>query len=158
MQRPFWYIPAHKDARYLGTEVGTRFASFDYLKQIAQAVDGLGYQGALVPTGTNCEDSWVIASGLAAVTTRMKFIVAVRPGLVGPSAAARMAASLDRMSDGRLIINVVGGGDPIELAGDGVFLEHSERYALMGEFLSVWKPLVAGEVCNFDGKYFKLEN
>ncbi|MEM1362326.1 MAG: FMNH2-dependent alkanesulfonate monooxygenase [Pseudomonadota bacterium] len=157
MQRPFWYIPAHKDVRYLSSEIGARPATFEYLKQVAQAVDQLDYQGALVPTGTNCEDSWVIASSLAALTQQMKFIVAVRPGLMSPSAAARMSASFDRMTGGRLIVNVVGGGDPVELAGDGVFLSHSERYELMSDFLTVWKALVKGEECTFEGKFFKID-
>jgi alkanesulfonate monooxygenase len=156
MQRPFWYLPAHKDSRHLGTDIGTRVATFDYLRQVAQAVDALGYAGVLVPTGTNCEDAWVIASLLAAQTAKMKFIVAVRPGLMAPSAAARMAATFDRMSGGRLIVNVVGGGDPGELAGDGIFLDHDARYALMDEFLCIWRRLVGGEEFSFDGKYLKI--
>ena len=124
MRRPFWYIPSHKDSRHLGSEVGSRVATFEYLRQVGQAVKSLGYEGVLVPTDTNCEDAWVIASLLAGLTARLKFIVAVRPGLMAPSTAARMAATFDRMSAGRLIVNVVGGGDPVELAGDGVFLEH----------------------------------
>lgn len=156
MHRPYWYIPAHKDTRYLGVDTGTRIATFDYLKQIAQAVDQLNYNGVLVPTGTNCEDSWVIASALMGFTRQLKFIVAVRPGLVGPSAAARMAATFDRMSNGRLIVNVVGGGDPVELAGDGVYLDHGQRYALMDEFLRIWRVLVAGEECTFEGEYLSV--
>lgn len=158
MRRPFWYIPSHKDSRHLGSEVGSRVATFEYLRQVGQAVELLGYEGVLVPTGTNCEDAWVIASLLAGLTARLKFIVAVRPGLMAPSTAARMAATFDRMSAGRLIVNVVGGGDPVELAGDGVFLEHDSRYALMDEFLRIWRPLVAGEEFSFDGKYLKIAN
>ena len=109
MHRPYWYIPAHKDTRHLASDVSTRTATFDYLRQIAQAVDQLNYRGVLVPTGSNAEESWVIASMLLGFTKQLKFIVAVRPGLVGPSAAARMAATFDRMSNGRLIVNVVGG-------------------------------------------------
>ncbi|WP_163893446.1 LLM class flavin-dependent oxidoreductase, partial [Proteus mirabilis] len=67
------------------------------------------------------------------------------PGLMEPSAAARMAATLDRISDGRLLINVVTGGDPVELRGDGVFLAHDERYAVTDEFLHIWRGLMAGE-------------
>lgn len=156
MQRPFWYIPAHKDTRHLGADVGTRIATFNYLKQIAQAVDQLNYGGVLVPTGTNCEDSWVIASTLMGFTSQLKFIIAVRPGLMGPSAAARMAATFDRMSGGRLIVNVVGGGDPTELAGDGVYLDHSHRYELMDEFIHIWRALVAGEECTFSGKHLSI--
>ena len=92
-----------------------------YLSQIARAADELGYFGVLLPTGRSCEDSWVVASALVPLTQRLRFLVAVRPGLQTPTVAARMAATLDRLSDGRLLINVVTGGDPVELHGDGVF-------------------------------------
>jgi alkanesulfonate monooxygenase len=158
VHRPYWYIPAHKDARYLGADVGTRTATFDYLRQVAQAVDQLNYRGVLVPTGTNAEESWVIASMLLGFTEQLKFIVAVRPGLVGPSAAARMAATFDRMSRGRLIVNVVGGGDPIELAGDGIYLSHDDRYNLMDEFLQIWRALIAGQEFSFEGHHVRISN
>lgn len=74
----FWYIPTHGDGRYLATDKGSRRATPFYLRQIAEAVDGLGFGGALLPTGRSCEDAWVVASSLAAVTRRMKFLVAVR--------------------------------------------------------------------------------
>src|SRR6202000_2728194 len=73
----------------------------------------------------------------------MKFLVAVRPGLISPTLAARMAATFDRFSNGRLMINVVTGGDPVELAGDGVFQEHDERYEVTDEFLEIWRQLLA---------------
>ncbi len=46
-----WFIPTHGDGRYLGTSIGGRSTDYSYLKQIAQAVDHLGYSGALLPTG-----------------------------------------------------------------------------------------------------------
>ena len=55
----FWYIPTHGDGRYLATDKGSRRATPFYLKQIAEAVDGLGFGGALLPTGRSCEDAWV---------------------------------------------------------------------------------------------------
>lgn len=154
----FWYIPSHKDSRYLGTEIGTRVATYKYLRQVAEAADALGYTGVLVPTGRNCEDPWIIASTLIPVTEQLKFIVAVRPGLMSPAVAARMAASFDRMSEGRLIVNVVAGGDPIELAGEGVFLEHDARYELTDEFLTIWKKLMEGKDENFTGSYLSIKD
>ncbi|MBP5973667.1 LLM class flavin-dependent oxidoreductase, partial [Brasilonema sp. CT11] len=109
-----WFIPTHGDGRYLGTATGGRAVSFPYLRQIAQAVDDLGYTGALLPTGRSCEDAWIVASTLASLTRQMYFLVAIRPGLVMPGVAARMAATFDRLSGGRLLINVVTGGDPVE--------------------------------------------
>ncbi len=154
----FWFIPTHGDGRHLGTTKGARAVSFDYLKQIAQAADSLGYYGVLLPTGRSCEDSWVIASALAPLTERLRYLVAVRPGLQSPTVAARMAATLDRVSNGRLLINVVTGGDPAENAGDGLFLSHAERYEVTREFLDVWTKLVAGEVVNHQGKHIRIED
>lgn len=152
-----WFLPTHGDGRYLGAQEGARDVSLAYLRQVAQAADELGYYGVLLPTGRSCEDSWVVASALAPLTKRLRFLVAVRPGLQEPAMAARMAATLDRISDGRLLINVVTGGDPVELRGDGVFLAHDERYAVTDEFLHVWRGLMSGETVTHAGRHLAVE-
>ena len=153
-----WFLPTHGDSRYLGTAIGGRVVDLNYLRQIAQAADDLGYYGVLLPTGRSCEDSWVVASALAPLTRQLRFLVAVRPGLSSPSLAARMTATLDRISDGRLLINVVTGGDPVENKGDGIFQAHDERYAVTREFLTVYKALLAGETVNFEGSHIRIED
>ncbi|WP_059412885.1 FMNH2-dependent alkanesulfonate monooxygenase [Cupriavidus basilensis] len=157
----FWFIPTHGDSRYLGTSDGAREVNFDYLKQIATAADNLGYEGVLIPTGRSCEDPWVAASMLAAVTRRLRFLVAVRPGLMAPTLAARMAATFDRLSGGRLLVNLVTGGDVSELEGDGLFLDHAERYEASAEFIRVWRDVLAasheGAAVDFDGKHLKVK-
>lgn len=154
----FWFIPTSGEGRYLGTDIGKREVSFSYMKQIAQAVDELGYQGVLVPTGQSCEDAWIAASSLVNATKNLKFLVALRPGLMSPTVAARMAASFDRLSEGRLLINVVTGGDPIELAGEGLHLSHGERYEQTDEFLDVWRQVMTGEEVSYKGKYYDIQN
>jgi alkanesulfonate monooxygenase len=153
-----WFLPTHGDGRHLGTSIGARNVSLHYLRQIAQAADELGYFGVLLPTGRSCEDSWIIASALAPLTERLRFLVAVRPGLQSPSVAARMTATLDRVSSGRLLINVVTGGDPVENKGDGIFLSHDERYEVTREFLAVYKGLLAGQRVDFSGRHIKVED
>lgn len=153
----FWFIPTHGDGRYLGTAYGGRAFDHGYAGQIAVAADRLGYDGVLLPTGRSCEDAWVTAASLIPLTKRLKFLVAVRPGLMSPTLAARMAATFDRLSDGRLLINVVTGGDPVELAGDGLFLDHDTRYALTDEFLTVWRQVLAGEEVTFQGQHLRVE-
>jgi alkanesulfonate monooxygenase len=153
-----WFLPTHGDSRYLGTSEGGRAVDLPYLKQIAQAADGLGYYGVLLPTGRSCEDSWVVASALVPLTERLRFLVAVRPGLQSPTLAARMTATLDRISNGRLLINVVTGGDPVENRGDGIFLSHSERYEVTREFLEIYKAVLAGETVAYKGKHFEIED
>jgi alkanesulfonate monooxygenase len=155
----FWFIPTHGDSRYLGTSEGARAATYDYFRQIAVAADTLGYEGVLLPTGRSCEDAWVVASSLIAATQRLKFLVAVRPGLSSPALSARMAATFDRLSKGRLLINVVTGGDQAELEGDGVFVDHDARYQITDEFLSIWREHLRtaheGESVNFEGQHLK---
>ncbi len=157
----FWFIPTHGDSRYLGTAEGARTLNHNYLKQVAQAADSLGYEGVLIPTGRSCEDPWVIASSLLSVTTRLKFLVAVRPGLHQPALAARMAASFDRMSNGRLLVNLVTGGDRAELEGDGVFLDHSQRYEQSAEFIRIWREIITrshdGQTFDYEGKHLQVK-
>ncbi|GLS28338.1 alkanesulfonate monooxygenase [Mesorhizobium albiziae] len=153
----FWFIPTHGDGTYLGTEKLSRPPDFRYFKQVATAVDQLGFGGVLLPTGQSCEDSWIVATGLATATERLKFLVALRPGVTSPAFAARQTVALDRLSEGRLLLNVVVGGNPTELAGDGIFLPHDERYAQGEEFLTIWRRMVSGETVDFGGKYYQVK-
>lgn len=153
----FWFIPTHGDSRYMGTTKGARAVDYGYMKQIAQAADRLGYGGVLLPTGRSCEDAWVVASSLIPATERLKFLVAVRPGLMSPTLSARMASTFDRLSDGRLLINVVTGGDTQELEADGLFLDHDARYHLTDEFLHIWRKELAGEQVDFTGEHLQVK-
>jgi alkanesulfonate monooxygenase len=157
----FWFIPTHGDSRYLGSARGARVADHAYFKQIAIAADSLGYEGVLLPTGRSCEDSWIVAASLIDATRRLKFLVALRPGLVAPSQSARMAATLDRLSGGRLLVNLVTGGDAEELAGDGQFLDHAARYEQSAEFIRIWRELLArshdGEGFDYDGQHLSVK-
>ena len=157
----FWFIPTHGDSRYLGSTKGARAATFDYFKQVAIAADSLGYEGVLLPTGRSCEDSWILAASLIDATRRLKFLVALRPGLVQPSQSARMAATFDRLSGGRLLVNLVTGGDAEELEGDGLFLPHGERYGQSREFLTIWRELLTrshvGTPLDFEGRYLSVK-
>ena len=156
-----WFIPTHGDTRYLGTSQGARVADFNYFKQVAVAADTLGYEGVLIPTGRSCEDPWTVATSLIDATRRLKFLVALRPGLITPSQYARIAATFDRLSGGRLLINLVTGGDQAELEGDGQFLPHAERYEQATEFLQLWRDILtkshSGESHDFDGKHLKVK-
>jgi len=157
----FWFIPTHGDSRYLGSTKGARRADLAYFKQIAIAADSLGYEGVLLPTGRSCEDSWVLAASLIDATRHLKFLIALRPGLVQPAQSARMAATFDRLSGGRLLVNLVTGGDREELEGDGLFLPHEQRYEQSSEFVHIWRELLArshdGEALDFDGKHLRVK-
>jgi len=151
-----WFLPTGGDGAYLGAAEGQRAATNRYVREIAQAVDRLGYDGVLLPTGRGCEDAWTIASSIVTHTERLRFLVALRPGTVLPSEAARQASAFDRLSGGRLAVNVVVGGRPQELAGDGIFLGHDERYDQAAEFLAIWRALLRGERVDFAGAHLRV--
>ncbi len=152
-----WFLPTHGDGHYLGTSRGGRPVDLAYLTQVAQAADSLGYYGVLIPTGKSCEDSWLVASALVPLTKQLRFLVAFRPGLQPPALAARMAATLDRLSGGRTLINIVTGGDPVENKGDGIFLDHAERYEVTREFLDIYGRLMRNETVDYAGKHLRVE-
>ena len=148
-----WFLPTGGDGTYLGSAIGHRKVDNRYLRQIAVAVDQLGYTGILLPTGVACEDALITAASIAPYTDQLRFLVAVRPGQTLPGEAARQYAALDRLTGGRLMVNVVCGGNPADLAGDGFNLPHDERYAHAADFLRIWRGLMAGETVNYEGKY-----
>ena len=152
----FWFLPTHGDGHYLGSDEGARPVDYAYLQQIAQAADRLGFTGVLIPTGRSCEDAWLVAASMIPVTQRLKFLVALRPSVISPTVAARQAATLDRLSNGRALFNLVTGSDPQELAADGVFLDHTQRYEASAEFTRVWRRLLEGETVDYEGKHIRV--
>lgn len=158
MTRPidfFWFIPTSGDGSYLGSADLNRAPDHGYLREIAVAVDRLGYKGVLLPTGAACEESFVTAAALAPVTQKLKFLVAIRPGVASPAYYARLAATLDRVSNGRLLLNIVVGGNPAELAGDGLFLPHDQRYDHAEEFFTVFEELLARGTATLEGEHIR---
>ncbi|MGV6473757.1 FMNH2-dependent alkanesulfonate monooxygenase [Azotobacter vinelandii] len=153
----FWFLPTSGDTRYLGKSSSGRPATNEYMRQIAVTAESLGYDGLLIPTGSSCLDPWVTAASLVPVTSRIKLLVALRTSVSGPTATARQAATLDQALKGRLLLNVVPGGDATELAADGVFLDHDERYEAADEVLTVWRDLLQGKTVDFAGKHVTVE-
>ncbi|WP_377292582.1 FMNH2-dependent alkanesulfonate monooxygenase [Rhizobium sp. SG2393] len=153
-----WFIPSSGDGAYLGSDDRARPADPAYFREIARAADRLGYSGVLIPTGVACEESFILAADLAAHTERLKFLVAVRPGTASPAYYARLASTLDRVSNGRLLLNIVVGGSAQELAGDGIFLPHDERYDHADEFFQVFNGLLERGEAHLDGKYIQAHH
>ena len=162
----FWFLPTNGDSRSIvgASHVSTHHAVPDnyraptrrYLAEVARAADRLGYEGVLTPTGTWCEDAWLTASALLAETERLKFLVAFRPGLVPPTLAAQQTATLQRFSEGRVLLNVVSGGDDVEQRRFGDWLGHDERYARTSEFLHLINRIWREESVDFEGTYYKV--
>ncbi|WP_266034576.1 LLM class flavin-dependent oxidoreductase [Brucella intermedia] len=148
-----WYMCA-PDGAYPWKPEGSRVVDYGYYRQLAQAYDHLGYTGALFATGAH--DVWPLAGALLPYTERMKFLLAFHPGLIAPTLLAKMAATFQEFSNGRLMLNVVS-GDAKMLGAYGMMLPHDERYAMADEYLTVWHRLMAGESVTHKGKYFQTD-
>ena len=161
-----WFLPTYGDSRGLvggGHGVATRAADavrpaeIGYLAQIARAAETVGFEGALTPTGAWCEDAWLTTAMLVAESERLKFLVAFRPGVLSPTLAAQQAATFQRHSQGRLLLNVVTGGEPSEQRAYGDYLGKDDRYTRTGEFLDVVRRLWAGETVTLHGEQIHVD-
>lgn len=152
-----WFLPSAGDGAYLGTEFLHRPVTFEYMRDLALATDRLGFGGVLLPTGHACLDGWTLASALAPLTKQLRFLVALRPGIMSPALAARQSAALDIISNGRLLLNVVTGGNPTELGYDGLFLDHDERYRQTDDFLTIWRRILEGKPVDFHGRHLSAK-
>jgi len=161
-----WFLPTNGDGRSVvggghgvatGSAGAIRPASLGYLGQIARSAEQLGFEAALTPTGAWCEDAWLTTAMLTEVTERLKFLVAFRPGLVSPTLAAQMAATFQRHSRGRLLLNVVTGGESAEQRAYGDFLDKAQRYQRCAEFLDIVTRLWRGQTVSHDGTHLRVE-
>jgi alkanesulfonate monooxygenase len=170
--RLHWFLPTNGDSRSdlsLGNAVGVRGSrageggsdrapDIGYIGQIARSAEQLGFDAALTPTSSWCEDAWVMTAALTQVTERFRFLVAFRPGFTSPTLAAQMAATFQRVSGGRLLLNVVTGGDDVEQRRFGDHLDKTARYARAGEFLAIVRALWEGEPVNFAGEHYQISD
>jgi alkanesulfonate monooxygenase len=167
-----WFLPTNGDSRSdlsLGNAVGAegsrvrdgsteRAPDIGYIGQIARSAEQLGFDAALCPTSSWCDDGWIMAAALSQVTERFRFLVALRPGLTSPTLAAHMAATFQRVSGGRLLLNVVTGGDDAEQRRFGDHLSKEQRYERCGEYLEIFRALWEGESVDFHGRHYQLED
>ncbi|CAL9652998.1 LLM class flavin-dependent oxidoreductase [Streptomyces sp. enrichment culture] len=161
-----WFLPTNGDSRdVVGGGHGTpatasgrdRPPTVAYLSQIARAAEELGFVAALTPTGAWCEDAWLTTAMVSQHTERLKFLVAFRPGFVSPTLAAQMAATFQRQTGGRLLLNVVTGGESREQRAYGDFLDKDARYRRTGEFLHLVRELWEGKSVDLDGEHLRVE-
>ncbi|MFC4465538.1 LLM class flavin-dependent oxidoreductase [Streptomyces xiangluensis] len=162
-----WFLPTNGDSRHVvGGGHGTPATAFGrdrpptvaYLSQIARAAEDLGFVGALTPTGAWCEDAWLTTAMVSRHTERLKFLVAFRPGFVSPTLAAQMASTFQRQTGGRLLLNVVTGGEGHEQRAYGDFLDKDARYRRTGEFLQIVRELWQGKTVDQSGEHLRVED
>ncbi|CAB4883363.1 MAG: LLM class flavin-dependent oxidoreductase [Actinobacteria bacterium] len=159
-----WFLPSSGDGRNITDALDgkadvsiARPVSIKYLAEVAQAAENVGFVGALTPTGTGCDEAWILGSAVVQHTQRIKPIIAFRPSSIAPAWAAHTAATFQRMTDNRLIVNIVTGGNPTEQRALGDFLSHDQRYERTDEFLDIFNRCFDYEPFDYEGEHYKVE-
>jgi len=137
--------------------------SFEFAANILRQAEDAGFETTLIAErwlGPDLE-AWILATALSQQTRHLELMVAVHPGIVTPQAVAKMGASLDRVSGGRLAVNIVNGWwpDELNLFGNGAWMDDAQmRAARMGEFIAVLSGLWTQDKFSFRGTYYNVDN
>ena len=170
MERPdpkfSWFIPIDGDGARIGTLKAERPPTFEYLREVVQTAEDAGYYSLLIPTrfanglfdeGQPLAETWTMATALAAVTSKIRFLIALRPGFISPGLFAQMAATLDQISGGRIDINIVPGGIQGDFERLGETSDHAHRYARAEEFIAACRALwQSPDPTTFAGDHVRL--
>src|SRR4030095_15077986 len=162
-----WFIPIDRDGAHIGMRRAERPPTFEYLRRVVETAEAEGYYSLLIPTRfanglfeetAPLAETWTTVTALAAVTRRIRFLVAVRPGFISTGLFAQMAAALDQISGGRLDLNVVPGGIQGDFERLGVTMDHDKRYEQAEEFIAALRALWAKpEPVVFEGSTIRLK-
>ncbi len=153
-----WFIPTSGDTSAFGVPSAQIAPSLELFVEVARAAERAGFEYALVPVQTMCWEAYMTCAMVAARTERIKLLLAARPGFVSPTVMAKMISTFDQLSGGRVYVNLIAGGGYDEMAADGDFHTHDERYAIMDETVTIMKRVwTEAAPVTHEGTFFKVE-
>jgi len=134
---------------------GPPFAA-EVIAETARIHERAGFDRVLIGYFSDAPDGFLVGAHAAAVTERLSFLLAHRPGFVAPPVAARKLATLDQLSDGRLAVHMIAGGSDADQAKDGDWTDHETRYRRAAEYISLLRRIWT-EPAPFDhqGEFFR---
>lgn len=150
-----WYIPNQVEPGHRGDDASAEHNSLERLTELARLTEDHGWGGALLGTGWGRPDTFTVATALAARTTTFQPLVAIRPGYWHPAHFASASSTLDQLTGGRLLINIVSGQDDLAAYGDTEG-DQAQRYARTREFLRLVRRLWTSQDVTFEGEYFSV--
>ena len=150
-----WYIPNQVRPGHRGDDAVEGHNSLETLTAHAKALEDHGWGGALLGTSWGRPDTFTVATALAARTTHFKPLIAIRPGYWRPANFASAAATLDHLTGGRVLVNIVSGKDDLAAYGDSEG-DQADRYARTREFIQIVRRLWTEEHVTYEGEHFSV--
>lgn len=148
----------HRNASEISRGGGPAF-DVDMIEKMARAFDENDFDRVLILQNSFAPDPFAIANYAAAVTEKLAFMVAHRPGFIAPTMAARMFATLDNLSGGRAGVHVITGANDTELECDGDFHTKEERYHRSAEYVEIMRKVwSSGTPVDHNGTYYRFNN
>ncbi|MDF5757431.1 LLM class flavin-dependent oxidoreductase [Spongiactinospora sp. TRM90649] len=150
-----WYIPNQAEPGHRGDDTVVDHNTLATLTGYAEALERHGWDGALIGTGWGRPDTFTVAAALAARTATFQPLIAIRPGYWHPARFASAAATLDHLTGGRVLVNIVSGKDDLAAYGDSEG-DQAHRYARTREFLQITRRLWTEENVTYQGEHFAV--
>ncbi|GID29451.1 LLM class flavin-dependent oxidoreductase [Paractinoplanes brasiliensis] len=150
-----WYIPNTVEPGHRGDDAVAGYGTLEHSVDLARAAEEHGWAGALIGTGWGRPDTLTVATAIAARTSTFRPLAAIRPGYWQPAHFASAAATLDHLSGGRLLVNIVSGRDNLTAYGDAE-TGSARRYARTREFMHLVRRLWTEQDVTFTGEHYRV--
>ncbi|MCB1512145.1 MAG: LLM class flavin-dependent oxidoreductase [Hyphomicrobiaceae bacterium] len=153
-----WFIPTRGDTDDYGEPLKIP-AGPEMFERVAVAAEKAGFEYLLIPVGHQCWDAWMTGAIMAGKTKHIRMLIAARPSYINPVLQAKMIATFDQLTKGRICINLIAGQSESENIAEGVKWSKQERYEIMEEEVSILKALWSqgGGLTDWNGKYYTLK-
>ena len=126
------------------------------IAETARIHERAGFDRVLIGYYSDAPDGFLVGAHAAAVTGRLGFLLAHRPGFVAPPLAARKLATLDQLSNGRLAVHIISGGSDADQRKDGDWADHAARYRRTAEYVALLRRCwTEGEPFDHDGEFYR---
>jgi alkanesulfonate monooxygenase len=153
-----WFLPTSGDSTAYGLPEAFISPDPNHFRKVVAAAEEAGFEYLLIPVGAQCWEAYMAGAFMAAQSHRIAPLIAARPGYVNPVLLAKMIATFDQMSGGRICVNLIAGQAEAEVLGEGIRYAKEDRYALMDEEVTIMKALwTANEPVEFDGQFHTLK-
>ena len=153
-----WFLPTSGDTSAYADPSQAIQPSLDMFDRVTRAAEDAGFTYLLLPVDTACWEAWIAGAMMVARSRVIAPLIAARPGYIAPVQMAKMVATFDQLSGGRIRINLIAGQSETQIAADGIPLGKDDRYALMDEEVTILKALwTATGPIDFDGRFHTLK-